>query len=99
VTAEADHHDQRHAGAEPTGVIAAAASTLMNSLVPLRKNGEPRAFFELSGGSVFGDLQPVGRRQHEELNEDEGVPAAPGKRTVLRRVKRLEWEQFRGARF
>jgi hypothetical protein len=80
-------------------VIAAAASTSMKSLVPLRKSGEPRAFFELSEGSAFGDLPPVGRRQHEELIEDEGVPAAPGKRTVLRRVKRLDWEQFRGARF
>jgi hypothetical protein len=71
----------------------------MKPLMPLRKSGEPRAFFELSGGSAFGDLQPVGRGQHEELIEDKGVPAAPGKRTVLRRVKRLEWEQFRGARF
>jgi hypothetical protein len=64
----------------------------MKLLVPLGKHSEARAFFKLSVASAFGDLLPVGRRQHEELIEDEGVPAAPGNRTLLRRAKRMEWE-------
>src|ERR1035438_6855821 len=63
-------------GPEPTSGIAATLPISMEPLVPLRKSGQAGAFFELSGGSAFGDLQPVGRGQHEELIEDESVPAA-----------------------
>jgi hypothetical protein len=84
---------------EPPGVMPASVFTPLKLLAPVIKHSEATAFFELSGESAFGELLPVGRPQHEDLNEDEGVPAEPGNGAVLCRVKRLEWEQFRGARF
>ena len=70
-------------------MIAAAAFTFMNWLVPLSNNGD-RTFFELWGGSASAKLTPIGRLQHGEFSDDEGVLEEPGNGTILYWAKRME---------